>query len=387
MNLLVFLFCFLLSSFPVSQSSVSVDNVGPVEEQCFTPGFCGFDNDLDDDVEDVSDQVPSSLIVKNEKQHCEKIRNMLFNESDIEIARKARIQFQRFLPVYIKTQFAKYEGKGEMEFPHLTHDRFNLLGPVGPPCKTKLEKYGFGDEEKRVCGLQQLLRSSSLEKLEQSAEVDEDHECVILSIGSNNQWAFEEDIINKTSCRVETFDCTVAKNLKPPKALRSRVRLHHLCLSDRNYEVDDRRYVTWSNLLASIKLKKAPTLLKMDIEGYEFPVMKEIIDNGKFLPFQISMEIHYIRHENNVPVYDRRVSSIELYAFLQYLYTFGGYYLIDRHDNPHCRVCSEVVLAKLNCENYPLNDVISNDYKELLQQPDPKLKKTLKQSLKAQYYN
>ena len=33
-----------------------------------------------------------------------------------------------------------------------------MLGPIGPSCKTALEKYGNGDEEKRARGLKQLIK-------------------------------------------------------------------------------------------------------------------------------------------------------------------------------------------------------------------------------------
>jgi len=33
--------------------------------------------------------------------------------------------------------------------------------------------------------------------------------CVVYSIGSNNQWDFEEAIFRSTKCMIETFDCTL----------------------------------------------------------------------------------------------------------------------------------------------------------------------------------
>ena len=75
----------------------------------------------------------------------------------------------------------------------------DLLGPVGPPC---LELQTFGakqsrgkirdTEAKMACGLEGSNSS-----------------CVVVSLGSNGQWTFEEDIFARTGCRVEVFDCTV----------------------------------------------------------------------------------------------------------------------------------------------------------------------------------
>lgn len=351
------------------------------------------------------DNKEDNIMISREKERCEKIKDLLFHS--IDDAKEARKQWLRFLPVFMKTQMAQYEGvQGELEFP-IGHDRFNLLGPIGPRCKNPLEKYGKGDEEKRACGLSLLQSLNPVEEKnnqdsgeadgdeetddEDDDDADEDEEdskkelngdCVVFSIGSNNQWMFEEAIINQTSCRVETFDCTMDKQIKPPKHLRHRVRLHPLCLSDRQYTVEDREYVTWHQILEKVGLKTAPTFLKMDIEGYEFPVLKSIIDAGIQLPLQISMELHIVRHEFGVPQYTKRVSSMELHSFIQYVYEFGGYYLIDRHDNPYCRVCSEIVLAKIDCDNYPLTN-----YDVLLKHSNKKLKKALKQSLKSIYYS
>ena len=103
----------------------------------------------------------------------------------------------------------------------LGHDRFDLLGPVGPPC---LELQAFGakqsrgkirdTEAKMACGLEGSNSS-----------------CVVVSVGSNGQWTFEEDVFARTGCRVEVFDCTVdPKEVTVPMHLRGRVRLHHHCI-------------------------------------------------------------------------------------------------------------------------------------------------------------
>jgi len=101
------------------------------------------------------------------------------------------------------------------------HQRFDLLGPVGPSC---LELQAFGakqsrgkirdTESKMACGLEGSSSS-----------------CVVVSLGSNGQWTFEEDIFARTGCRVEVFDCTVdPQKVTVPMHLRGRVRLHYHCI-------------------------------------------------------------------------------------------------------------------------------------------------------------
>lgn len=55
--------------------------------------------------------------------------------------------------------------------------------------------------------------------------------CVVLSFGSNGQFSFEADVVNRTRCRIAVFDCTVDpdKTAVPP-ALRGRVELFQKCL-------------------------------------------------------------------------------------------------------------------------------------------------------------
>jgi hypothetical protein len=310
-----------------------------------------------------------------------------------------RDEFERFLPVYLKTQ----RNQGEkFDSRSAAHTIFNLLGPVGKrhlrfvfchfklivlvTCKKVLlvkllEKYGMGDGEKRVCGLQQLQAMNSLDGTNNS-------ECVVYSIGSRNEWSFETSIVEKTHCRVETFDCTLAASVTgPPAALQSRVRLHKVCLGSSDYTLKDgKQFLSWPSLHKLTGLTHSPTYLKMDIEGYEFPVMLSIINSGQQLPLQIAMELHTIRMEKGQYVRDYTVDTGEFYAFVHFLYKFGGYYLVDRNDdNNQCTCCSEILLAKLHCENWPANE----EYRQALTDPmiQPKgFAKTMSSSMDATYY-
>ena len=70
----------------------------------------------------------------------------------------------------------------------------------------------YHEQEKHACGLSTLF---SKEK-----------ECVVVSIGSQNLWVFEEAIYQNTSCRIEVFDCTVP-GASPPTHIQ--VLLAWLC--------------------------------------------------------------------------------------------------------------------------------------------------------------
>lgn len=305
---------------------------------------------------------------------CAKVQPYLFK--DIKKAKIAIREWHRLLPRYYYVQSHKQNitSTSEVELP-INHERFNILGPVHSLCMFPLESYGSGDDEKRICGLKQLI--------ELQKEQDKDYECVIYSIGSKNQWGFEESIFARTSCKVETFDCTVADYVQPPAAIRSRVRLHKVCLSNTN----NGKYQTWEDLHKLTGVKHPPAYLKMDIEGFEFPVMQSIIDSGELLPLQIAMEIHAVRKEPPLIRYasDRRVSSGELAAFMDYMHIFGGYYLVDRNDNLLCPHCSEILLAKLDCANHP-SGTKDSAYSELKKQTHTLMASKIKEVLDIEYY-
>ena len=49
-------------------------------------------------------------------------------------------------------------------------------------------------------------------------------QCVVISIGSNGEWEFEEDIVKRTRCTVHTFDCTVPTSAAPLRLHRANLR-------------------------------------------------------------------------------------------------------------------------------------------------------------------
>lgn len=316
--------------------------------------------------------------VKNElleDEMCRKHVSLLYE--GVEEHKLVIFEWKRLLPKYLKLELGRYpvDVNGNHEFPN-NQEKFNLMGPIGPKCKTEIEKYGRGDEEKRACGLHKIVEIPGIE-------------CVIFSLGSNNQWGFEEAIFQATTCRVETFDCTIAHSSQPPEAIRSRVRFHHVCIGDKDeIRPNKQQFLTWASLLLRTGLTQAPTFLKMDIEGYEFPVLRSIIDSGVNIPLQIAVEIHLDRLEGG-HFGNPNVASSELIAFMEELYHFGGYALLDRHDNPHCPHCSEILLAKVNCKNFPIRSSFEHlPYSNLRKPTGHRLfDDSIKRVLDAKYYD
>lgn len=94
--------------------------------------------------------------------------------------------------------------------------------------------------------------------------------CKIISIGSHNEWGFEEAIVARTNCTVDTFDCTgKGKGWAVPSAIAHRVVLHEKCIGGaEGVKAGSQDFITWQTLLQLAGMTDAaPTYLKMDIEG------------------------------------------------------------------------------------------------------------------------
>jgi hypothetical protein len=263
--------------------------------------------------------------------------SQVFEEANMLDSIEARRNWTRTLPFTIETLHGRIEPSpdGEQELKY-GHSRFDLLGPVGPNCLA-LEKYGRGDGEKRACGLKKLMPSMS--------------DCIIVSLGSANRWDFELSVFQDLPlCRIETFDCTISKKTKPPAKISSRTTFHNVCIgSHDNVTSTGQVFMSWPSILQLIKAKEAPLYLKMDIDGYEYDVLRSIIDDGALMPTQIALELHYRTQMSLLPWHLRRKGTAELATFMEYLHRYGGYFLIDRHDNRFCSHCTEILISRLPC--------------------------------------
>lgn len=178
----------------------------------------------------------------------------------------------------------------------------------------KFEPFGYGDGQKIVCANARQFSGPG---------------CWVVSLGCNGHWEFERDIVKRTNCFVHTFDCTGDWDV--PKDLKDRVQLHKVCIGTK--EDDRKEYVPWETIVSYEK--GMPAMLKMDVEGFEFPVMQEmVLGNAKLFPEQIAVEVHATK------------AKTEFIASLFANLTSKGFHLVHRADNPFCASCSEVTLVR-----------------------------------------
>ncbi len=105
--------------------------------------------------------------------------------------------------------------------------------------------------------------------------------------------------------------------------------------------------------MSLIRASGPPLYLKMDIEGYEYQVLRSIIDDGFLMPTQIAFELHYATGMKGLPWKGRSKSSGEIATFMEYLHHQGGYFLLDRNDNIRCNACTELLVSRLPCPACP----------------------------------
>lgn len=213
------------------------------------------------------------------------------------------------------------------------YEQFNALGKIIQCPKELLHSYGQGDGEKRICG--------------DMYSKEYQNNCLIISLGSHNVWHFEEAIIAKhANCTIHTFDCFNPGTV--PKKLEGSVTSHHICIGPHDEILEGKQFLTWESILKKINAREAPTALKMDIEGFEWLVLREMMVSSpvRLLPYSIAFEIHSRTGEMGVPWRARNRNFAEIALFMDYLMKFG-YVLVDRHDNPFCKACSEVVIGRI----------------------------------------
>lgn len=184
---------------------------------------------------------------------------------------------------------------------------------------------------------------------------NEGPECIVISMGSKNAFAFEEAILNRTSCRIEVFDCFV-ENPTPPKT--DRLRFHQECITGEKWpgKPIPAKYTTIPSLLSRHGLGKI-SLLKMDIEGYERSVFQEAAREWwasggviQWLPQQILLELHCCDPNMRVDMDEdeyKAMDQAETLLLLQALMDMG-YRVVAKEVNMYGKAI-EVTLVRFLC--------------------------------------
>ena len=241
--------------------------------------------------------------------------------------------------------------------------------PVSTICKT--DKFGMhNSESKLICNASVLFEHAK--------------NCTIISIGSENKWDFEQEMFDKTTCKIETFDCTgVGLGWEVPARIKSRVRLHLICLGNPEwryldlpnggkghlYPKRDKQYssMTWVEMLkyVNLPLHVAPTYLKIDCEGCELDLFHEVLQTNthNLLPDQISVEMHYPYDSNEHSIWNKRFNDLSrVYhptILANDMHNIAGFSIIDHIYNKQAQCCQEILFARTKCISKNMNKYLS----------------------------
>eukprot|EP00808_Paulinella_micropora_P002446 g66177.t1 len=267
-----------------------------------------------------------------QERDCVAHREVQFDPQAVTAARASQRAFSklqwRAISDYLdRLPFHKW---ADTAFHPREEHKYDVLGPPALQCLHP-ELYSSGDEERHACGLSRLPT------------------CVVLSVGSNNQWEFEEAIAAQTNCTIHTYDCTLSSEPQIPPSIAHRVHFHPWCLGSHDSIKNGRQFYSFASLLRQSNLTQVPHYVKMDIEGDEYEVIFSMIET-QLQPLQLTFEFHA---QNSYEVAGHKAhryrEMAEIALFGNYLWERGGYYLLHSRPNPHTLTCVEVMFAKLDC--------------------------------------
>jgi hypothetical protein len=263
--------------------------------------------------------------------------------------------FQRLYEVVTRYMFAEGVWPGSDSNHLLYHTRVgvdfaDLAFPVAHrlPCPAGLETYGKGGVGlgKQLCSLKALPPDEPL---------------VVFSLGSHNQFDFEEAVAADKRAHVYTFDCTSSK----PSVGIERVEFFPVCVGQ---NVDGKLLqlklfpnqqtpTGWEGGIPD-KLRVAKPMdlyelmdqvgvarvhvLKMDVEGGEYSVFSSIFRSPEALrraPYQISFESHWWHRDVG-----HAALSVEMFHELWR----NGYRFVHREDQLDAS-CFEWTLLRVFC--------------------------------------
>ena len=186
--------------------------------------------------------------------------------------------------------------------------------------------------------------------------------CVIYSLGSAGDFRFETSMHASSPCEIFTFDCTpLAAGPQSLDQLKDFPRIHFYpyCLGNG----DDRtaKYRSLSSLAAEFGHTEI-VLLKMDIEGFENPVVEALYNQAvhnstastvlALLPAQFNIEVHWSVAMPDLP-WSTLAGAAGLeagdLAMIWVQLSDLGYVPITRENNLQCPHCAEFTMVRAFC--------------------------------------
>ena len=172
------------------------------------------------------------------------------------------------------------EAHAVLEF-QKTPDIWFLYEPLWACPDIELAGY-FHDGVKWVCGLRRMGKT-----------------CIVYSFGSNGDDQFESDVMNKSSCKVFTFDPTMSPDKEKMLSPRVWKNFHKIGLAkyDGMMQIGgiERKVKDLKSIMRDLNHEHID-ILKVDIEGAEYDVFDELFSSGFPDIRQILVEVNAFEH-------------------------------------------------------------------------------------------
>mmetsp|Transcript_9790 Transcript_9790/g.20581 ORF Transcript_9790/g.20581 Transcript_9790/m.20581 type:complete len:310 (+) Transcript_9790:3-932(+) len=238
-----------------------------------------------------------------------------------------------------------------------TSERYRAsMGHVGPSC-SNLVHFAEGSYEEKLFCVDAVKYTSAKNYADSDADAEAGDAgnhgpaCSIFSIGSNDEWGFENEVIEKIpNCITHTFDCTLKDNTPRKKPLSDNVQFHPYCIGSGNVQLP---YMTYEQLFHETGSPSPPKLLKMDVEGFEFDTILNSVlaASNDIYPEQIMMEVHWATRMVDIPWMFRNREAAEISLFFGSLFNHGGYIpVLTKFFDPYCAPCMEVLMIRALCD-------------------------------------
>ena len=222
-----------------------------------------------------------------------------------------------------------------------TNERFDVsMGPIGPTCSNieYFDKGNYGSEKVFCLPLDYKKGNGNATG----------GSCDLYSIGSNDQWGFEREVMKKfPECVTHTFDCTLTDNIPKRKPQNENVKFYPFCIGSNNAK---HPYLPYQQLCGTANTTVSPKLLKMDVEGFEYDVLLSLLSaDPSIWPEQIMIEVHWSTRMVDVKWMLRTRQAAEIALLFGTLFNVGGYIPVYRKLFPECHPCAEVLLVRAVC--------------------------------------
>ncbi|XP_069130239.1 uncharacterized protein [Argopecten irradians] len=149
--------------------------------------------------------------------------------------------------------------------------------------------------------------------------------CLVYSFGINNDWGFDDAISSEYGCEVHAFDPSMGVN---DHKRSEKIYFHNLALSDKNGIINGHwKSKTLQSIIHSLGHdERIIDIVKMDIEGSEWPAMESFIPSGTLKNIR---QLYFEFHTGITPSENYRTRMINF----RKLYD-NGFRLFWGHPNP-----------------------------------------------------